>query len=66
MQADISEGRRAEQRIADGVQQDVGVAMAVEAERGRDFDPADNQFSTFGEGMDVYTYTYAHAAVGLM
>ena len=55
MPADVAQRRRAEQRVADRVQQHVGVAVAREALVVRNLDAADHEPAPGDEGMHVET-----------
>jgi hypothetical protein len=61
--ADVAEGRRAEQGVADGVQEHVGIAVAVEADRGGNINPADDELSVLCKLVDVYADSYAHGVM---
>lgn len=49
--ADIAQARSTQNSIGDGVQQRVGVAVAVKAQRMFDFDAAENEFAAFHQAM---------------
>ena len=49
--ADIAQARSTQNGIGDGVQQRVGVAVAVKAQRMFDFDAAENEFAAFHQAM---------------
>ena len=53
MLADVAFGERAEHRVGQGVQGDVGVGMADETAVVRDRDPAEHDRGPGAEGMDV-------------
>ena len=63
MLADVAQSGCAQKGIADGVQQHVGIAVAFQPHRVRDFDSADDKFSVFDKLMDVNAYTYAHDSI---
>ena len=64
MLADVAQRGRAEQGIADRVQQHIGVGMAKQTAIVGNIDTADDQPAPLGEGMHVETvaYTNVHAA----
>ena len=49
--ADIAQARSTQNGIGDGVQQRIGVAVAVKAQRMFDFDAAENEFAAFHQAM---------------
>jgi len=58
--ADVAERRGAEQRVAYGVQQHVGVGMAGEAFFVRNLDAADDQLAAGDERMHIESLSYSH------
>ena len=56
MAADVAERRRAEQGVRDGVQQYIGIRMAEQPERMRDFHPADDELAPFDEAVHIVTH----------
>ena len=61
MLADVAEGGGAEQRVADGVQQDVGIGVAVEAFLVLDLDAADHELAAQHQRMHVEALADSHA-----
>ena len=61
MLADVAEAGGAQQRIADGVQQHVGVRMAVEALLVLDLDTADHELAAQHQRMHVEALADSHA-----
>src|SRR6185503_5975961 len=59
--ADVAQRRRAEQRIADRVQQDVGVRMPEQALAVRNDHPADHELPSLGERMHIEPLPDPHA-----
>ena len=53
MLSDIAEGGSAEHRVHQGMQGDVRVAVAEEAQPVRNFNPAENQLPVFREPVDI-------------
>ena len=60
--ADVAQRRRAQQRVADRVQEHVGVAVAQEALVVRDLDPADHELPARDERVDVESLPDAKGA----
>ncbi len=58
--ADVAEGRGAQERIADRMQEDIRVAMAQEALLVRDLDAADDELAPRDELVDVESLADAH------
>ena len=52
-------GRRAEQGVGDGVEHDIGIAVAGQAAVVRDGDPAEHHRAVAGKGMDVEAHAGA-------
>ena len=61
MLADVAERGRAEQRVHERVQGDVGVGVAVEAELALDRDAAEDERPTGDEAVDVVADPDPHA-----
>ena len=62
--ADVRLAERAEERVADGMQERVGIRMAVEALRVRDLDAAEDEPAPGNQLMNVVTNANVnHAAV---
>jgi hypothetical protein len=55
MLADIPQGKRAQQRIADGMDQHVGIAVPHRAPVMRNEHPAQPEGTAFGQLMKVYS-----------
>src|SRR4051812_40325218 len=53
MMADVAFADRAEDRVGDGVRENVGVRVAVKAVRMRNLHAAENERAAFRETMDV-------------
>src|SRR5271163_498101 len=51
--ADVRFAKRAEERVADGVHERVGVRMAVETPRVRDLDAAEDEFASRDQRVNV-------------
>src|SRR5215475_498950 len=62
MRADVAERGRAEQRVGYRVRQAVTVGMAEQSALVRDFDPAEDQLTTFDQTVDVISYAYSKLA----
>ena len=60
MHADISFSRGAQESIADGMRQDIGIGVPVETRSMRNFDPAENQLPPRFEGMNIVPYSDSH------
>ena len=60
MPPDVAQRRRAEQRIADRVQQHIRVRMSEQAFFVRDLHPADDQLAAFHQLMHVVALTDPH------
>ena len=63
MVADVAEIGGAEQRIADGVNEHIGIAVAEESECVLNVHTAQPQVATFDETMHVVTVTYSDVHV---
>jgi len=61
MRADVSQTRRAQQRVAECVGHDVAVGMSHGALVERDFDAADDELAPLGEAMQVVADAAANA-----
>ena len=59
MLADVAEAGRAEQRVGDGMEDDVGIAVAGEAAAVRDCDAAEHDRPFAGEGVNVEAHAGA-------
>ena len=62
--ADVAQSGGAEQGVADGVDEYVGVAMADESEGVVDVYAADPQFTVGGKGVDVVSESDSHNGRG--
>ena len=62
--ADVAQSGGAEQGVADGVNEYVGVAMAKQSEGVVDVHTADPQFTVGGEGVDVVSESDSHNGRG--
>ncbi len=60
MLADVAEARRAEQRVADGMQQHIGIGVAVEPFRVLDLDAADDQLAAKHQRMHIEALADSH------
>jgi len=58
--ADVAQGGGAEEGVADGVEQHVGVGVAEEAEGVGYFDASEPQFAVGSQLVYVVSYSYAH------
>ncbi len=56
MAADVAERRRAQERVHDGVQQNVGIAVAEQALLIRDIDAAEDELSALHEAVDIISH----------
>ena len=66
MLSDVAEGGSAEHGVGHGVQEHVGVRVAVKAEFKRNLHAAQNERTAFDQSMGVVSLTYAeghHGAV---
>ena len=60
MTADVAETCSAEQRIADGMEQDIGVGVAEQTFFMGDLDAAHHELSAFNQAVDIVTVAYSH------
>ncbi len=63
---DVGFGDRSQQRIGDGVQQDIGIAVADRVDLARDIDAADSQRPTISQSVRVIAESNAYAGEGLV
>jgi len=61
--ADVAQSRRAQQSIAQGVQQHVAIGMGDQTARMRDADTAQGDEIALPEGVDIETVTDAHESI---
>lgn len=64
MVSDVAEGCGAEEGVGEGVECDVGVAVAVKALRVVYFDSADDEFAVGGEFVDIESVSYSEHFFG--
>lgn len=62
MPADVAEADGAEAGVANGMNQDVGIGMAVQTLAVLDFYPTENQITSADQRMDIITVSDAHHA----
>src|SRR5260370_39757831 len=62
MLTDAAGANRAQERICDGVRQNVGIGMSFQSEEVRNFDAAQNQFPILAKTMNVVTDSAARGA----
>ncbi len=60
MIADIAQAGSSQQRIADGMEQYIGIAVAQRTFVVGDFNPANHQISSFNQLMKINAVTYPH------
>jgi len=60
--ANIGLTQRSQNRVADGVHQDIGIGVSVESLRMWDFDSPENQLSPRDESVNVVTYSHVNHA----
>lgn len=58
VKADVAQGGSAQHSVGEGMEGDIGVAVAHQAEMIRDVDPANNQSAAFHEAVHVETVAY--------